>query len=164
MTAVPPALSGGTRTHCFHGSHEFTRPLLGKTDMRVLLSLAHPYFDGRRGLGATWRRGAAATSLNVPIAGLRYRSSACSHLEPTRWQVDCDARLIRLNPPSRRQTNKRRPALPICDLLLPYLGARVAYPVMRAADLYLTEAGRSRASTPRSSARDEVGLSRDVIP
>ena len=132
--------------------------------MRVLLSLAHPYFDGRRGLGATWRRGAAATSLNVPIAGLRYRSSACSHLEPTRWQVDCDARLIRLNPPSRRQTNKRRPALPICDLLLPYLGARVAYPVMRAADLYLTEAGRSRASTPRSSARDEVGLSRDVIP
>ncbi|GIK98490.1 MAG: hypothetical protein BroJett029_26990 [Alphaproteobacteria bacterium] len=39
----------------------------------------------------------------------------------TTFQVDIEPRLIRLNPPGRRQTKKRRPTIPICDTLLPYL-------------------------------------------
>ena len=42
-------------------------------------------------------------------------------LELTTFQVDCDARLIRLNPAGRAQNKKRRPTLPICDALLPWL-------------------------------------------
>jgi integrase len=42
-------------------------------------------------------------------------------LELSSFQIDCDARLIKLNPPGRKQNKKRRPTLPICDTLLPYL-------------------------------------------
>ena len=44
-------------------------------------------------------------------------------LELTTFQIDLDARLIRLNPSGRRQTKKRRPTIPICDTLLPMLEA-----------------------------------------
>jgi integrase len=52
-------------------------------------------------------------------------------LELTTFQVDCDARLIRLNPPGRAQNKKRRPTLPICNTLLPYLRGLPAGPVVR---------------------------------
>ena len=43
-------------------------------------------------------------------------------LRTLKWdQVDLDARLIRLNPWGRNQTNKRRPIIPISDHLLPIL-------------------------------------------
>ena len=42
-------------------------------------------------------------------------------LEVSSFRIDCDARLIKLNPPGRKQNKKRRPTLPICDTLLPYL-------------------------------------------
>ena len=42
-------------------------------------------------------------------------------LELTSFQIDHEARLIKLNPPGRRQNKKRRPTLPICNTLLPYL-------------------------------------------
>ncbi len=51
-------------------------------------------------------------------------------LELTTFQVNCDARLIRFNPPGRRQNWKRRPTVPICDTLLPYLRALPAGPVV----------------------------------
>lgn len=39
-----------------------------------------------------------------------------------RWaQVDLDAGRINFNPPGRRQTNKRRPRVPIAPQLLPHL-------------------------------------------
>jgi integrase len=52
-------------------------------------------------------------------------------LELTSFQIDCAARLIRLNPPGRRQNKKRRPTLPICNTLLPYLRFLPAGPVVR---------------------------------
>lgn len=52
-------------------------------------------------------------------------------LDLTSFQIDCDARLIRLNPPGRPQNKKRRPTLPICDTLLPYLRALPAGPVVQ---------------------------------
>lgn len=42
-------------------------------------------------------------------------------LELTSSLVDCEARLMRLNPPSRAQTKKRRPIILMCGTLLPYL-------------------------------------------
>jgi len=42
-------------------------------------------------------------------------------LEATTFLVNFEARLIRLNPPGRRQNKKRRPTLPLCDTLLCYL-------------------------------------------
>lgn len=42
-------------------------------------------------------------------------------LELTTFQIDYGARLIRLNPAGRAQNKKRRPTLPICDALLPWL-------------------------------------------
>jgi integrase len=51
--------------------------------------------------------------------GLAARPAAI--LDLTTFQVDCDARLIRLNPAGRAQNKKRRPTLPICDALLPWL-------------------------------------------
>lgn len=45
-------------------------------------------------------------------------------IESLTWQqVDLDARVIRYNPPGRRQTAKRRVAVPISDTLLPHLQA-----------------------------------------
>jgi len=52
-------------------------------------------------------------------------------LQLTSWQVDCEARLIQLNPSGRRQTKKRRPTVPICDTLLPYLRAAPAGHLVR---------------------------------
>jgi integrase len=52
-------------------------------------------------------------------------------LELTAFQVDCDARLIRLNPAGRAQNKKRRPTLPICDALLPWLHGLPAGPVVQ---------------------------------
>jgi len=52
-------------------------------------------------------------------------------LELTAFQVDCDARLIRLNPAGRAQNKKRRPTLPICDALLPWLRGLAAGPVVQ---------------------------------
>jgi integrase len=51
-------------------------------------------------------------------------------LELTSFQIDCEARLIRLNPPGRRQNKKRRPTLPICNTLLPYLRLLPGGPVV----------------------------------
>ena len=80
-------------------------------------------------------------------------------LQLTTFQVDCDARLIRLNPPGRRQTKKRRPTVPMCETLLPYLrGLRPGHVIQYK--------GRP-LGTIRSAfrqARDRAGLSKDVSP
>lgn len=52
-------------------------------------------------------------------------------LELTTFLVDCEARLIRLNPAGRAQNKKRRPTLPICDALLPWLRGLPAGPVVQ---------------------------------
>jgi integrase len=80
-------------------------------------------------------------------------------LELTTFQIDCDARLIRLNPPGRRQTKKRRPTLPMCDTLLPYLRALHPGPAV-------AFNGRAIKSidTAFDRARDRAGLSKDVTP
>jgi len=44
-------------------------------------------------------------------------------LELTRFQCDLDAGLIRLNPPGRKQTKKRRPVIPMADWLRPWIAA-----------------------------------------
>jgi integrase len=51
-------------------------------------------------------------------------------LELASFQVDVERRLIRLNPPGRRQNRKRRPTIPICDSLLPLLRNLPAGPVV----------------------------------
>ena len=51
-------------------------------------------------------------------------------LQLTRSQVDCEARLIRLNPCGRAQTKKRRPTIPMCRTLLPYLLDLPAGPIV----------------------------------
>jgi len=53
-------------------------------------------------------------------------------LELTTFQLDFTGRLIRLNPPGRAQNKKRRPTVPMCATLLPWLrglspGAVVQY-------------------------------------
>ena len=75
----------------------------------------------------------------------------------TTAQIDCDARLIRLNPAGRRQNKKRRPTLPICDALLPYLRALPPGPVVA----YQGQAVKS-VRTTFERARDRAGLGRDV--
>ncbi len=52
-------------------------------------------------------------------------------LQLTSSQVDCEARLIRLNPPGRAQTKKRRPIIPMCRALLYYLQDLPEGPVVR---------------------------------
>ena len=52
-------------------------------------------------------------------------------LELSSLQVNCETRLITLNPPGRRQNKKRRPTLPICNTLLPYLRGLTPGPVVR---------------------------------
>ncbi|HET6521244.1 MAG TPA: hypothetical protein VFG47_15690 [Geminicoccaceae bacterium] len=42
-------------------------------------------------------------------------------LDLTRDQIDFDRRILRFNAPGRRQTRKRRPEVPVCDALLPWL-------------------------------------------
>lgn len=68
-------------------------------------------------------------------------------IETLTWsQVDLTARRIQYNPPGRRQTAKRRVALPISDALLPQLEAAYA---ARTTDLVL---GSDRAITKRLEA------------
>ncbi len=52
-------------------------------------------------------------------------------LELTTFLVDSDARLIRFNRAGRAQNKKRRPTLPICDALLPWLRGLPAGPVVQ---------------------------------
>ena len=52
-------------------------------------------------------------------------------LEATTFQVNFDARLIRLNPRGRRQNKKRRPTLPLCDTLLSYLRYLPSGPIVQ---------------------------------
>lgn len=47
------------------------------------------------------------------------RGDAALDLQP--FQIDRDAKLIRLNPPGRTQTKKYRPVVPLCDTLLAHL-------------------------------------------
>lgn len=80
-------------------------------------------------------------------------------LELTSFQVDCGVRLIRLNPPGRRQTKKRRPTLPMCDTLLRVMSDVPAGPVV-------SWNGRPLKSikTAFQRARDRAELGSDVIP
>jgi integrase len=80
-------------------------------------------------------------------------------LQLTTFQVDCGARIIRLNPPDRPQTKKRRPTIPMCETLLPLLRGLPVGPIVR-------YNGRPLASirTAFRKARDRAGLSRDVTP
>ena len=80
-------------------------------------------------------------------------------LELTTFQVDCDARLIRLNPHERRQTKKRRPTVPMCNALLPFLRGLPAGPVVH-------YNGRPLNSIKSAfyRARERAGLTRDVTP
>ena len=80
-------------------------------------------------------------------------------LELTTFQVDCDARLIRLNPPGRRQTKKRRPTVPMCETLLPYLRGLPPGHVIQYKGRPL---GTIRSAFRQ--ARDRAGLSKDVSP
>ena len=52
-------------------------------------------------------------------------------LELTAAQVDVENRLIRLNPPGRPQNKKRRPTIPMCETLVPWLSGLPAGPVVR---------------------------------
>ena len=61
-------------------------------------------------------------------------------LDLTTFQLDCEARLIRLNPAGRAQNKKRRPTLPICEALLPWLRDLPSGPVV-------TYKGRKLADT-----------------
>jgi integrase len=78
-------------------------------------------------------------------------------LELTTFQVDCDARLIRFNTPGRRQNRKRRPTVPICDTLLPYLRALPAGPVVA----YFGKPIKNIRKT-FERARDRTGLATDI--
>lgn len=56
------------------------------------------------------------------VAIARYTASRRRAIETLTWQqVDLDRGIIRFNPEGRRQTKKRRPAVPIADILLPIL-------------------------------------------
>ena len=52
-------------------------------------------------------------------------------LQSTTFLVNFDARLIRLNPPGRRQNKKRRPTLPLCDTLFSYLRTLPPGPIVQ---------------------------------
>jgi len=82
-------------------------------------------------------------------------------LELTRFQIDLDNRLIKLNPEGRRQTKKIRPTVPITDTLLPYLAAG------RMATSHLVtwhDKPIKRLSGSWRKLRARAGLSEDVIP
>lgn len=52
-------------------------------------------------------------------------------LELTNGQVDCEARLIRLKRPGHARTRKRRPTIPMCRTLVPYLQDLPEGPIIR---------------------------------
>ena len=60
----------------------------------------------------------------VLALGTAARPAAILQLKAS--QVDIESRIINLNQPGRRQTKKRRPAVPICDTLLPFLASAPA--------------------------------------
>ena len=62
-------------------------------------------------------------------AGTLARPKAITEL--TTFQIDFEARLIRLNPPGRPQNKKRRPTVPICGALLPWLRGLPPGPIVQ---------------------------------
>ena len=103
---------------------------------RILLSLAPEAEPRERLLAIDEARAlfAAATAPHQMLyLMLAFATAArpAAILELTTFQVDCDARLIRFNPAGRAQNKKRRPTLPICDALLPWLRGLPAGPVVQ---------------------------------
>ncbi len=82
-------------------------------------------------------------------------------LELRSEQIDLDRRLIRLNPPGRRQTKKHRPTLPISNTLLPWLDLERDYQVQ-----YKKRQERPIDSikTTWREVRKRAGLDADVVP
>ncbi|MDH3691318.1 MAG: site-specific integrase [Gammaproteobacteria bacterium] len=80
-------------------------------------------------------------------------------LELRRFQLDLDNRLIRLNPPAREQTKKRRPTLPITNTLFPWLQNTKS-------DVLVNWRGRHLNSIKKGfrRLRERAGLDADVIP
>ena len=103
---------------------------------RILLSLA-PEAEPRERLltidEAKALFAAATATHQILYLMLAFATAArpAALLELTTFQVDCDARLIRLNPAGRAQNKKRRPTIPICDALLPWLRGLPAGPVVQ---------------------------------
>ena len=103
---------------------------------RILLSLA-PEAEPRERLLTIDEAKALFTAATEPhqilYLMLAFATAArpTAILELTTFQVDCDARLIRFNPAGRVQNKKRRPILPICDALLPWLRGLPAGPVVQ---------------------------------
>jgi integrase len=103
---------------------------------RVLLSLAPEAEPRERRLTIDEARAlfAAATEPHQTLYLMLAFATAArpsAILELTTFQVDCDARLIRFNPAGRAQNKKRRPTLPICDALSPWLRGLPAGPVVQ---------------------------------
>lgn len=95
------------------------------------------------------------------LVGTLARPTALLELRP--HQIDFDNRLIRLNPPGREQTKKRRPTVPLVDTLLPWLMAAdkrafVVQPYKRQ-----MRPIRSVKTTWRKL-RKRAGLPGDVVP
>ena len=103
---------------------------------RILLSLA-PEAEPRERLltidEAKALFAAATETHQILYLMLAFATAArpAALLELTTFQVDCEARLIRLNPAGRAQNKKRRPTIPICDALLPWLRGLPAGPVVQ---------------------------------
>ena len=81
-------------------------------------------------------------------------------LELRRFQVDIANRLIRFNPPGRKQTKKIRPTLPVTSTLLPWLE--------QAGDCeyFVNWQGRPLQSMKTSfrKLRKDAGLGDEVVP
>jgi len=79
-------------------------------------------------------------------------------LELTRFQCSVKDRLIRLNPPGRRQTKKRRPTVPMTDIVLPI--------IQQAKGRLVTYQGRPVGSVKKAMAEtvDRAGLDRRFTP
>jgi len=80
-------------------------------------------------------------------------------LELTSFQCDINRRLIQLNPRGRKQTKKRRPAIPMCDFLVPVIerappGLLITY---NSHPLKSIKSGFLRA-------RERAGLDKAVVP
>jgi integrase len=103
---------------------------------KVLLALA-PEGEARERLltiaEAAARFKAAREPHQVMYLLLAFATAArpAAILELSSFQINYDMRLITFNPPGRRQNKKRRPTLPICDTLLPYLRSLPPGPVVR---------------------------------
>jgi integrase len=103
---------------------------------RILLSLAPEAEPRERLLTRDEPRAlfdAATEPHQILYLMLAYATAArpAAILEQTTFQVDSDARLIRFNRAGRAQNKKRRPTLPICDALLPWLRGLPAGPVVQ---------------------------------